>query len=70
MRAQVCVLVSKLLTERSEEVDANVNLLDAAEAMRDARTLPALFMRDDCGLVAACVDAAWRWRQYTADTLL
>ncbi len=46
MRAQVCVFVNKLLTERSEEADANVNLLDAVAAMRDARTLPVLFMHD------------------------
>ncbi len=45
-RTRLRMLVDKLLTERSEETDANARLLDAVASMRDVRQLPALFMRD------------------------
>ncbi len=45
-RARYDMIVSKLLTECSEEADANARLLDAVALIHDVRQLPALFVRD------------------------
>ncbi len=40
------MIFHKLLTERSEEADANARLLDVVASMRDVRQLHVLFVRD------------------------
>ncbi len=59
-RSRYRMTANKLLTEHSEEADANARLLDAVASMRDVRQLPALLVRDVDGLAAACFHAAWR----------
>jgi hypothetical protein len=49
-RARYRMIVNKLLTEYSEEADANARLLDAVASMRDVRQLPSLFVRDMASL--------------------
>jgi DNA-binding beta-propeller fold protein YncE len=46
-------IANKLLTELSEEADANARLLDAVASMRDVRQLPVLFVRDVDSLLIA-----------------
>jgi hypothetical protein len=45
-RASFHQLCNKLMSEHSEEADANARLLDVAASMTDARKLPAMFVRD------------------------
>jgi DNA-binding beta-propeller fold protein YncE len=45
-RSRYRMIVSKLLTERSEEADANARLLDAVASIHDVQQLSALFVRD------------------------
>jgi hypothetical protein len=55
-RSRHCTRVDKLLTECSEEADANAYLLAAVALMRerDVRQLPALFVRDQCVTWTRC----------------